>query len=88
MYSTTICNCDLSAQYLFLFRLLEPGIHGELILTLRPGSLWLLLPLDLLVEVELVLLLVRLLDVLPWLHGMEDPVPIIPNVSVVNHTGH
>ena len=65
--------------------LLEPGIHGELNLSLRPGSLWLLLPLDLLVEVELVLLLVSLLDVLPWLNGVEDPVPIIPNVSMVTH---
>ena len=66
--------------------LLEPGIHGELNLSLRPGSVWLLLPLDLLlVEVVLVLLLARLLQLLTGLLGVEDPVAIVPDVSMVDN---
>ena len=69
--------------------LLEPGIHGELNLSLRPGSLWLLLPLDLLlVEVELVLLLARLLHLLPGLLGVQDPVAVIPDVTMVDYVRH
>ena len=87
MYSSTICNCDLSAQYLLLFRLLEPGIHVELILTLRPGSLWLLLPLELLLlEVELVLLLAGRDDLLlAGMLGVQDPVSIVPNITMVDY---
>ena len=70
----------------FSLGLLEPGIHGELNLTLRPGSVWLLLPLDLLlVEAVLVQLLARLLDLLPRLLGVQDPVTIDPDVTMVDY---
>ena len=66
--------------------LLQPGIHGELNLSLRPGSVWLLLPLDLLlVEAVLVQLLARLLDLLPRLLGVQDPVTIDPDVTMVDY---
>ena len=69
--------------------LLEPGIHGELNLSLRPGSLWLLLPLDLLlVGVELVRILARLLHLLPGLLGVQDPVAVIPDVTMVDYVRH
>ena len=69
--------------------LLEPGIHGELNLSLRPGSLWLLLPLDLLlVEVELVRILARLLHLLPGLLGVQDPVAVIPDVTMMDYVRH
>ena len=69
--------------------LLEPGIHGELNLSLRPGSLWLLLPLDLLfVGVELVWILACLLHLLPGLLGVQDPVAVIPDVTMVDYVRH
>ena len=69
--------------------LLETGQHVELDLICRSGSLWLLLPLDLLlVGVELVRILARLLHLLPGLLGVQDPVAVIPDVTMVDYVRH
>ena len=66
--------------------LLETGQHVELDLICRSGSLWLLLPLDLLlVEVELVLLLALLVDLLPGLLCVQGPVSVVPNIAMMDH---
>ena len=66
--------------------LLETGQHVELDLTCGSGSLWLLLPLDLLlVEVDLVLLLALLVDLLPGLLGVQGPVSVVPNIAMMDH---
>ena len=66
--------------------LLEPGIHGELNLSLRPGSVWLLLPLDLLLfEVELFRILASLLHLVPGLLGVQDPVAVVPDVTMMDY---
>ena len=83
----------ISAQYLLSWSLLllhiETGFHVGLGLAWRPGSVQLPLPLELLLEVDLAILtslLAVLLD--PGRLCVEDPVTIIPNVSMVGHIGH
>ena len=69
--------------------LLETGQHVELDLICRSGSLWLLLPLELLlVEAELVLLLARLLDLLPRLLGVKSPATVVPHITMMDNVGY
>ena len=87
MYCSYISAISSLLELLLLH--IETGVHDGLGLAWRPGSVQLPLPLELLLEVELAILtslLAVLLD--PGRLCVEDPVTLIPNVSMVGHIGH
>ena len=68
---------------------IETGVHVGLGLAWRPGSVQLPLPLELLLGVELAILTSLLVVLLvPGRLSVENPVTIIPNVTMVRHIGH